>query len=380
MTKMYAAGQFYQKALDAMLKNVTFVKGKEILNFSEPNVFYYIPSIFTQVNKHVLSSLYDSDLDMHDLIEKAKVEYAKTGKLTEEANINLVYQPRPIKWYEDAFKLKLQIRLFDQNATLLTEYTTGEYLFGQPFPNKGYLIPFTKIGNEKFYGISLILPELKEKSYYLDIIETYDTYFGMPLNPIRNSTFTRKLKVPFTVGDKLDWSVKSNKEIFDTVFSMDRFYLNKYDYASHKIDDPTNLANLSEQSVILNYVINVPRLVFDPNFGIYTDYYGNVDDLITNLKNNKEFTITTDKELLSLLKKINSNSATRSLTATMFNAHFNLTKELDHNGLGSRYINVDYLYNNQRSKLLADEVPIIRHDLSHYDFEECFPKFTISKK
>lgn len=87
MTKMYAAGQFYQKALDAMLKNVTFVKGKEILNFSEPNVFYYIPSIFTQVNKHVLSSLYDSDLDMHDLIEKAKVEYAKTGKLTEEANI-----------------------------------------------------------------------------------------------------------------------------------------------------------------------------------------------------------------------------------------------------------------------------------------------------
>lgn len=107
---------------------------------------------------------------------------------------------------------------------MLTEYTTGEYLFGQPFPNKGYLIPFTKIGNEKFYGISLILPELKEKSYYLDIIETYDTYFGMPLNPIRNSTFTRKLKVPFTIGDKLDWSVKSNKEFFDTVFSMDRFH------------------------------------------------------------------------------------------------------------------------------------------------------------
>lgn len=380
MTKMYAAGQFYQKALDAMLKNATFIKGKEILNFSEPNVFYYIPSIFTQVNKHVLSSLYDSDLDMHDLIEKAKVEYAKTGELTEEANVNLVYQPSPIKWHKDAFKLKLQIRLFDQNATLLTEYTTGEYLFGQPFPNKGYLIPFTKIGNEKFYGISLILPKLKEKSYYLDIIETYDTYFGMSLNPIRNSTFTRKLKVPFTVGDKLDWSVKSNKKNFDTVFSMNYFDHNKYDSASHKIADSSNLTNLNKQSVILDNIMNVPRLVFDPNFGIYTDYYGTVNDLISNLKNNKEFTITTDKELLSLLKKINSNSATRSLTATMFNAHLDLAKALDHNGLGSRYINVDYLYNNQQSKLLADEVPIIRHDLSHYDFEECFPKFTIPKK
>lgn len=380
MTKMYAAGQFYQKTLDAMLKNVTFIRGKDILNFDEPNVFYYIPSIFTQVNKHVLSSLYDSDLDMHDLIEKAKVEYAKTGELTEEANVNLVYQPSPIKWHKDAFKLKLQIRLFDQNATLLTEYTTGEYLFGQPFPNKGYLIPFTKIGNEKFYGISLILPELKEKSYYLDIIETYDTYFGMSLNPIRNSTFTRKLKVPFTVGDKLDWSVKSNKKNFDTVFSMDRFDHNKYDSASHKIADSSNLTNLNKQSVILDNIMNVPRLVFDPNFGIYTNYYGTVNDLISNLKNNKEFTITTDTELLSLLKKINSNSATRSLTATMFNAHFNLTNELDHNGLGSRYINVDYLYNIHQSKLLAEEIPIIKHDLSHYDFEECFPKFTIPKK
>lgn len=73
MTKMYTAGQFYQKALDAMLKNATFIKGKDILNFNEPNVFYYVPSIFTQVNKHVFLSLYDSDLDMPDLIEKAKV-------------------------------------------------------------------------------------------------------------------------------------------------------------------------------------------------------------------------------------------------------------------------------------------------------------------
>ena len=40
MTKMYTAGQFYQKALDAMLKNATFIKGKDILNFNEPNVFY----------------------------------------------------------------------------------------------------------------------------------------------------------------------------------------------------------------------------------------------------------------------------------------------------------------------------------------------------
>lgn len=56
-----------------MLKNATFIKGKDILNFNEPNVFYYSPSIFTQVNKHVFSSLYDSDLDMPDLIEKAKV-------------------------------------------------------------------------------------------------------------------------------------------------------------------------------------------------------------------------------------------------------------------------------------------------------------------
>lgn len=84
--------------------------------------------------------------------------------------------------------------------------------------------------------------------------------------------------------------------------------------------------------------------------------------------------------MLSLLKKINSNSATRSLTATMFNAHFNLVNELDHNGLGSRYISSDYLYNTGQSKLLADEVPIIKHELSHYDFEECFPKFTIPKK
>lgn len=64
----------------------------------------------------------------------------------------------------------------------------------------------------------------------------------------------------------------------------------------------------------------------------------------------------------------------------MFNAHLDLAKELDHNGLGSRYINVDYLYNTQQSKLIADEVPIIKHGLSHYDFEECFPKFTIPKK
>lgn len=48
MAKMYTAGQFCQKALDAVLKNVTFVKGKDVLNFSEPNVFYLVNHFLTK--------------------------------------------------------------------------------------------------------------------------------------------------------------------------------------------------------------------------------------------------------------------------------------------------------------------------------------------
>ena len=48
MTKMYAAGQFYQKALDAMLKNATFIKGKDILNVNESDVFYQNATLLTE--------------------------------------------------------------------------------------------------------------------------------------------------------------------------------------------------------------------------------------------------------------------------------------------------------------------------------------------
>lgn len=419
--KQYNAGEFFKKHYEASLKKTRFFKGHELIDFDRPNIFYYTPRFFMQTNAYLNDPDYDMNPNPDKYMNLAFDEIKNNQKLSHKTLVNLGYNSEPYPFPVQALTMDLEARLFDDQARLIMQTKTTGYKFENAVPNVAYASPYINNGPARWTGVSIAFPQLKPTHvYYLDLIERYQLDAQKTVDLLAPSQkdhvkgklgkFTRKVTVQITPVKSVStvdaycphWLAYNPKQ---TIFGK-AFVGMQYEFAkSHpfviepqkKIKcDNTDLSAIGKQSIMLDFN-NVPRLIFDPSAGIFNEYYGNSQDIMSDLKTaldkaNREISQKT-YELISKIVATGDNTPNTthftvndvaSYMASLLGLHFchnNSFPELDHNGQGSELVNFAYLMNQEvaldkRIPRYLNLMKIKRH-YSQYDFEEKLPAFLV---
>ena len=403
--KQMSAGQVFKSHYDASLKHTKFNKGHELIDFDKPNLLFYVPTLFTQVNTYLEDRQYTPNVDISQTVSEA-MTYIKAGKkLPKRIIVNLGYNAEPVSSIPQMFSMDITSRFFYDKAKLLVESATTGYEFKHSVPNFSYATTCMKDGRTKWDGVTIAFPTLKtSKTYYLEVVETYhlnvDEFLEDSNIPktrtdfLKYGDFTRKVIFPLQVDTRhtinahqAKWNCDQNKQLQTAFCASMRSDIDPriLEPISHKYGENTDLSAIGQQSVLMG-LNNVSRIIFDPTIGVFCDYNGSQSDFIENVKLDlHEHNLEPMPELLTLLKNFTTNQSSLSYVAAMMGTHcrYGLKSEvrkcLDHNGLGGEIIDFKALLFNpkmQRLHRYLSTTSIKRHH-SYYDFEEVEPSFIL---
>lgn len=402
-----SSGEVFKKHFDASLKHTKFEKGANEINFEKPNLFYYVPTLFTQVNGYMTDHDYDPMLNLQNAMTQA-IGIIKNGKtLPRSIIVNMSYKCSPVVSSLQDFTMDITARLFDDKASLLLENTTTGYEFKHSVPNHSYLTACVRDGNTKWDGVIIAFPTLPEgRKYYLEVIETYhlniDEFLEDNDVPKDASSFghvgdfTRKMIFPLNIDEThsvKDYQAHWNAN-FDPMFNIAFSVVTRSDDdvstiepIRKKFSDDLDLSAIGAQSAFLG-LNNVPRILVDPTSGVFVDYYGKQSDFLKNINEDlNSHNIEVAPEFKKLMFEFTKEPSSIPYVAALIGTHFRhailgkTSKCLDHNGLGSEVVNFQALLaqGTPREKMTQRYIDPLetKEHKSRYDFEELVPSFTL---
>ena len=385
-------GRYYQKAALATLKHTTVYDNAVI--GSKPNVFYYAPNLFSQMDDDH-SQFADWLDDINDVLMNGTDNYEE-----------IMYNGMPYVLDPKLWQMQLQVRLFDGQSQLLLDRKISNLYFNQPYPNHAYLCAYLKDGNRRYNGVTIALPELALGNYQLELVEDYVLdqagYSNHPdLDPAH---FTRKIIIPISV-DKAAHDViwtPANKDK-DTQWQLTKFGYNLAQYEMTHTDprvndlierylnDDKGMSEIGPQSIIMPRMA-MPTLRFDVIYGMFNEYAGSGSELFKNFErqlghSGYELKPEYKTAIKNLKGVLDQHHGAVSFLAANLNAEYKsddpkLQRVFNHNQLGSSLTTLPmYLINNPSSVItkhtLVKPFALDNPHNSHYDFEEYVPKFIL---
>lgn len=425
MTKIMNAGEYYRQVMLICNKNAAINDQLNIDN--DTNVLYYIPTMQLQAN-----GWYDQAQLDQATADKALTEFKETGKVSLDFVKQIGYYYRLLYSCPEAWSMKLDARLFDENSNLLLDRTINKISFTTPVPNQSYTLATVKKDGSNFTGVAIPFPMLENRhNYQFELIEHWflnpqELFSGTNDNKLRE--FTRKITIPVAVNEKAKLHLPqwlTNASPLDTQHGTVPPYLTPdeqklsevLDYTSYlsfaahpEINEATDkldshhskreLDKLGPQSILLTDS-NVPCLHCDPAFGIFNEFYGNFDDAVASfrkLANQHNLLLNSNIELYRAVNNhINDaiaddtngfrqtdndySKANTEIFAALGNAFVpiadnNASRTINHNNLGVTTVSMDNLLHKRSNRFLTYSNLSIRHH-SRYDFEEYLPQFGV---
>lgn len=425
MTKIMNAGEYYRQVMLICNKNAAINDQLNIDN--DTNVLYYIPTMQLQAN-----GWYDQAQLDQATADKALAEFKETGKVSLDFVKQIGYYYRLLYSCPEAWSIKLDARLFDENSNLLLDRTINKISFTTPVPNQSYTLATVKKDGSNFTGVAIPFPMLENRhNYQFELIEHWflnpqELFSGTNDNKLRE--FTRKITIPVAVNEKAKLHLPqwlTNTSPLDTQHGTVPPYLTPdeqklsevLDYTSYlsfaahpEINEATDkldshhskreLDKLGPQSILLTDS-NVPCLHCDPAFGIFNEFYGNFDDAVASfrkLANQHNLLLNSNIELYRAVNNhINDaiaddtngfrqtdndySKANTEIFAALGNAFVpiannNASRTINHNNLGVTTVSMDNLLHKRSNRFLTYSNLSIRHH-SQYDFEEYLPQFGV---
>ena len=327
------------KISEVINKNYQALKRQLHLDFgNKPNLLYYWPSIGTLDGVENMDNNHLYPIDFH-----------------------------AVRFDPTLLSLNVYVRLFNQDAMKIDEYSIRNLKCNQPYPNKMYDVGFIKSGNMKINGLALPFPELEVNDHIsLDVIEEwsydFDTLFSGQFE-INVRPFTRCLRFEIS-GGKL-----SNHQIMKmtTQYSNDLALMDRV--PKRLISEYNDFSDVNPQTIVA-YVD--PLYLTDAGF-VMNRYHGELEQVKRDAETKVELSgFTFNPNQKSIIDRDLKKPFALDMTASILNLDEPISNNqtgFNHNGFGSMAISLNA--NGSKFEYMMPGLDLKNsHYPNAYDFED----------